>query len=437
MVARVAILALAATGCSYLTDSFTDNRFSGDPFPIEVDTSSASGAVMIGVQIGDESERDAVLDVLSPLNIVDPGADAPTTITDPDMLLLGESTPGGPFDRPRASVYETQMVALHPCDAMVGTCTVGTPTTPREFGAIVGMPTFSADSLRLHLDAADPHVFVLPPIAGDSNHRSKLCDGVFPSPFQGGGTLVVGGTEVQFANRRIALDTCLEPDATPGAPVRGTDALLVASTGIGISLISTSAYARYQLGHPSAPDPATLPDDGVFLPSGSVTGKRVTIAGLALVATSPSNPRAPCTQMYLSHALVPNNLPTTGDCPCGSRHGVAGSCYDFCPVPAVVELATPIDFLIVADDNTTIQSIGEELQPAQPQLDGILGANALSHFELDVDYPQNGRLLARCFAGDTTGQCSVRPELESECERDDISPCLGLPAQAACTDPNN
>jgi len=286
------------------------------------------------------------------------------------------------------------------------------------------MPTFGSDSLRLHLDPAAPQIFVLTPIAGDSNHRSKLCDGVFPSPFQGGGTLVIGGTEVQFSNWRIALNACLAPDPTNAvASMRGTDALLVASTGVGISLIDQSAYARYQLGHPAAPDPSTLPDDSVWLSSGLVSGKHVTIPSVALVASSASNPRAPCTQTYLSHALVPNNLSKVGPpCPCGSVGGT-NSCYDFCPVPAVVELATSIDFLIVSDDDPTIQALSEELSPAQPQVDGILGANAISHFELDVDYPTNGRLLARCFAGDTSGQCSVRPELENECERDDISPC--------------
>ncbi|HTR49183.1 MAG TPA: hypothetical protein VMJ10_00670 [Kofleriaceae bacterium] len=434
--------AVALAGCSLVsdfTDSFTPNRFSGDPFPIDVDTTTASGAIMVGMQLPGDNERDAVLDVLSPLTIVDRGSAAEPSITTPDLTLLGESMPGGAFDLPRASFDETQVVALHPCDPMMEPCEVGSPTSPRAFGAIVGMPTFASDSLRLHLDPAAPQIFVLAPIAGDSNHRSKLCDGVFPSPFQGGGTLLIGGTEVQFSAWRIALDTCLAPDPTnPVASLRGTDALLVASTGVGISLVRTSAYARYQLGHPTAPDPSTLPDDSVLLSSGLVSGKHVTIPSVALVASSASNPRAPCTQTYLSHLLVPNNISKVGPpCPCGTINSTATECNDFCPVPAVVELPTAIDFLIVGDDDPTIQALSEELSPAQPQVDGILGANALAHFELDVDYPTNGRLLARCFAGDTSGQCSVRPELETQCERDDISPCLGWPVQPACTDPND
>ena len=63
-------LVLSLTGCSLITDSFVTNEFSGDEFPIAVDMSS--GALRLGVRT-DDTDRSALLDVLSPVTIVDPG----------------------------------------------------------------------------------------------------------------------------------------------------------------------------------------------------------------------------------------------------------------------------------------------------------------------------------------------------------------------------
>jgi hypothetical protein len=406
------------TGCSYITSSFVTNDFSGDPFPIPVETSS--GAVVVGLQQQGESIRTSVLDVMSPVTVFDPGPDKPATISFPPVTVMGLDPITGLLDKPRAVFTEPQILRVHPCtDA---TCSVGTEAAPRPFDAILGMDSFASDALRLDLSttAGASEMVILPDVAGDNSNRGLSCDAVLASPFRGGGTLLVGGTEVAFANFRIAIDTCLAPDPDPNITqaARGANVLLVLSTALGISILDETAYTRYRQVVPSAPDVSALPDGSVLLPSGVVRGKLTTVSSLALVGNSTTNPRAPCRQVYAHHLLTAGDCPDGGDCPCTGGP-------TFCPVPAIIELtpATPLAVLVVADDDPTLQALRAELRPDRPEVDGILGTAALTALELDLDY-QHNRALGRC-SDDAT--CAARPELSSQDRRATITACLNAP----------
>ena len=422
MVRRAAALLVAATalgGCSYITSSFVTNDFSGDPFPIRVETSS--GAVVLGLQQdGQSSIRTTVLDVMSPVTVFDPGKDARATISYPAVTVMGLDPNTGLLDKPRARFTEPQIVRVHPCAD--DDCAVGSEATPRPFDAILGMDSFASDALRLDLSttAGASELFVLPDIAGDNSNRGLSCDAVLPAPFRGGGTLIVGGTEVSFANFRVAIDTCLAPNPDPNITLaaRGANVLLVLSTAIGISMLDETAYARYRDVVKTAPDLAALPDSSVRLPSGLVTGKLATVSSLALVGNSTTNPRAPCRQVYAHHLLAAGDCEPGFDCPC-----LGGP--TFCPVPAIIELtpAVPLDVLVVPDDDPTLQALRTELRPDRPEVDGILGTAALTALELDLDY-QHNRALGRC--SDVTA-CAARPELSYEDRRATVESCLPAP----------
>jgi hypothetical protein len=418
-----ALIVVALAGCNYLTDSFVINEFSGDPFPTTVDTTN--GAIMLGAGVLGETTRTAVLDVLSPITLIDPGPGTTPSVDYPQLVLYGEPPGGGNFSIARAQLDQPQVVSLHPCNEPI--CTIGTPTAPRAFDAIVGVSAFSSDALRLHLapDATTntDQIFVLPDIGGDETHRSRACDAVFPSPFRGGGTLLVGGTELAFSNWRVAVDVCIAPDPDPFKlqSARGTDALLVASTALGVSLLDRSAYERFRALAPTAPSYDTLTDEVVLLPSGPITGRRTTLPAMALVAKSASNPRSPCRQVYTHHLMAQRDCMTGDDCPCTPDDPDNGL---FCAVPAIVELTPPagIDVLVVDDNDTTLQALRTELRPDQPEVDGILGADVMRMLEIDVDYP-NGRLLQRCTADRAT--CLVRPELAKPQYRPPVNGCIG------------
>ena len=406
-----AVAALGLAGCSLLTDSFVTNEFSGDPFPIQADLSS--GAIILGLRQAGVPDRTAVLDLLSPLTLVDPGPGVAPSVASADLLLLGQDGPGGPLDLPRASLTDAQMLALHPCTGEP--CNVGPLGAPRPYQAIVGADALAGDAVRLRL--GDEQVFVLADIGGDETRRTRACDGVFPAPYRGGGTLLIAGTELPFGGRRIALQSCLGANPDPLVPqsARGADALLVMSTGVGITILGESAYHRYREAQPTAPELDSLPLDTVYLPSGRIEGRLGSIANVALIASSGSTPRAPCRQVYASHLMITRNCVAEDDCPCEDGG-------DFCGVPAIVELQPPagLAVLIVPDADPTLQALRTELRPDQAEVDGILGTNALRTAEIDVDYPHN-RLLARCLVDG----CRTRPAVTESRDRTQAQGCLG------------
>jgi hypothetical protein len=419
VVSRRALAALGATlglglGCNTIIDkttsSFDTTSFSGDPYPISVDTSS--GAIVLG--LGEDTHtgiRTAVLDVLSPLTIADRGVDAPVRVDESNVTIYGVAG-DGTFATPRARFAGKSVATLHPCDLETQTCTVGPVDNPRPFDAVLGMDAFSGDALRIRRAANEIQLF--PDIAGDDEHRTRACDAVFPSTFRGGGTLVLGGTEIDFPNRRIAIDTCMAPN--PDADTqskRGVDALFVLSTAIDISLINESTYAHYLDLDPTAPALDALPEQMAQLPSGPVAGRATTLPSLALVGNLPSNPRAPCRQVYAHHLLTDHSCIAGDDCPCTNGNS-------FCPVPAVVELAGSFPVLVVSDSDPTLLALRAELRPDRPEVNGILGLSALDALELDVDYP-HGRALMRCT--DRTS-CAARVTLTDDASRDKIHACL-------------
>jgi hypothetical protein len=423
----ILLVAAALTGCTVIEESFQTNGFSGDPFPIGVDTST--GAVMIGMHDSDDAEGDnlaTIVDVLAPITVVDPGQGVEPEITFPDLDVLGTDPTTNAPTLPRAKFTEAQVVAVHPCaDAdpdNPGPCRVGSATSTVAYQAVLSADTLAGDAVRL--DLAYDQMKILPDVAGDERHRTFACDAVFIDPYFGGGTLVIGGTELEFDGRRVTLQACLSPDPDQSKPQsqRGTDALFVLSTGVGISIIGEAAYARYRETHPAAPDASTLPVSTVTLASGPVTGHVAQIPSLALVANTSAAQRAPCRQVYGHHLLAQRDCTETDDCPC--EDGTT-----LCGIPAIVETkpSVPLDVLVIGDDDATLVALRTELRPDQPQVDGILGTEAIRALELDIDYP-NDRVLARCNGAKAT--CQIRPELYQEADRDHINECMDTPTIA-------
>jgi hypothetical protein len=378
-----------------------------------------------------------VLDVLSPLTLVDPGPGVRGSLSSESLTLLGKA-PGGGLEIPRAQFLDASLYSLHPCEGAecsVGpcgadaTCALGAPGVPgpQPYNAIIGANVLAGDALRLRL--GDEKIFVLADIGGNERDRTYVCDAVFPSPYRGGGTAIISETEVSFGGRRVTLQACLGPGApsdptdpeAPAPPQSGADVLLVASTGIGASLLGESAYERYRVSQSQRPpEEQPLPLDmltieHLVMPSGPVTGRKATIERIAFAAGTSSSSRAPCRQRYAHHLLAARDCLPGEDCPCTDGDKL-------CAVPAIVEIA-PVDeveVLVVPDSNPTLQALRTELRPDQPEVDGILGTQAMRGLELDVDYPHN-RVLMRCTS---PTECWTRPALSQGEDRDQVQNCV-------------
>lgn len=395
----LAPLAVALAACSVTTPA-------GDPFPVHVDL--AQGPVVVHVGRPGEAPITASLDVLAPFTLIDPGVGQTVERQATELALYGERTPGS-VDLVERARFSIDLVLLHPCDAGNASCEVGVPGSPTAIGAVLGADALGTSAIRF--DFPDSDLFVFPDIAGSDDLRDAQCDARFPSPFRGGGTLVLGGADVDFNGRRIAVGACLEPPPDPAQPTarpgeRGANALFVVSTGIGPTILGATAYARYcPLDGGCNPDVAALARTTVLLPSGPVSGGAATIDHLALVANPSHDTHGPCAELFSSYCLP--------DETCRSKHLTDLCTSTSCGAPATVELspAARIPVVVVADDDPTLQALRAELRPDQPEVDGILGVDALRALQLDVDYPNN-RLLARCGAG-AGAACATRPTLGS------------------------
>jgi hypothetical protein len=409
----VALAGCSADSFSLFTNAFGTDNNSGDPFPIKV--SAGNGALLLGFeQVGSNTgPQPAVVDILAPISILIDDGTAVVRRRSVTGTLFGARAITGQLDVPRAEI-STLMTNFLPCP---GDCRVGRDGSS-TIAAIIGADALGGDAIRLRF--ANSTMFVLPSIAPQDNGLAgSLCNAVFPSPFRGGGNLVLGNTEVSFPGRRIAINACAGPDTKANTQsARGTDFLLVASTGVGATLLSESAYLRYQAGHAGTPPISALPIGSVWLPSGQIQGRATTLTSLTLAANSSAG-RGACREAYSHHLLFERETFCIegDDCPCDLASPSS------CGVPALLELKPPggINVLVIADTEPTLQGLRTELRPDQAEVDGILGTDAMVTAEIDIDYPNN-RLLARCV----DASCRTRPTLAgaTEGERAAIRQCI-------------
>ena len=429
------LAALATAGCSLITDPFATNDFSGDPYPIAVELDS--GALRLSTrEVGEISEsRPTLLDVMAPFSIIDRGEDSVARVETLAISLLS-SGPAGLVARAR---LEGSFIELHPCAAGTasadGLCSVGGAGTAASVELTIGADLLAGDALRL--DLAQRRMFLLPDIAGFDSQRSDACDAIFAQPFRGGGTLIVGGTELPFVGRRVLVSACAAPVPVPRGvfPLpeasvaseagelgprsvpqkRGVDLLLVTSTSFGITVLSEAAYRRYLLAEQGFSEDqivahlAALPTSSLSILSGPISGRLTSLPSLALVGKSTQ--RGACGDIYAHRYLTRGGVdegrylspcsPRTLACPCDRLP---------CGAPAAIEISEAVDVLVIADGDPLLTGLRTELRPDQAEVDGVIGTDLLARLTVDIDYPNN-RVLMRC-AGDLFGpSCMTRPEL--------------------------
>ena len=416
-------LALALVGLAAGAAACDGGGPSGDPFPIYA--SRAAGGFILAfdstLDPGGASARPAVIDVLSPVTVID--LEGPPPRRDGVGIdLLAPPRPGATSLVARAR-FDTSALLLHPC-ATAGACLIGDPAAPTAIGAVIGADTLRGDAIRFEPDSS--RMFVLDGISGSNEARDQVCDAVLPAPFDGGGTLVVGDTELEFAGLRISVDVCLlDPPTTRDRPleVRGTDAAMLLSTGIGVSILGEARYEQWRVQNGGTPL-ASLEETTVLLPGGPLTGRRGFIPAID-IGGGGSASRGACRDAYANRLLTRRNCVPGDDCPCTDQ--------PLCAVPSVLELVPPaaIEVVIVPDTTPLLQALRAELRPARPEVDGILGMNALAGTVLDVDYPHD-RVLLRCVPPPPTciptptiaSACVVRPKLSDAASRPFIERCV-------------
>ncbi len=388
-----------------------------DQFPIALDREA--GPVMIAASFGEGSPAAAVIDVLSPQTArIVPGAEA--TRRRGEVTIYNRLIPGqAPVARARfggATIYD-----YDPCDGGDEPCLVGLGDAAVPYEAVIGTDLLA--DLALSFDFGQGDVRLYPDIPlGDFDH-GLMCTAVFRGPYSGGGTLIVDGAEDGFEGRRAALGACMGFAESGADSGRGANALLLLSTGAGVTVLGESAYARYR-SRSNAPPSSELPADTLHLPYGSIQARIGEVSDLSLAAGA-SDERGPCSEVYTHRIMHRGGCERAGvdACPCPDGN-------DSCRAGAVVDIDGPIQVAVIADDHPLLQSLRSEVQPALPDVDGILGAGALANLRLDLDYP-NDRILVSCsgqYEGeDRADGCRVHPALASADAREVVDHCPAPP----------
>lgn len=457
-VTAVSVAALGLVACANDQPSYTQ-------FGVPVDMEQ-SGGVMAHANAGSLDSVMLSVDTMAPISTIDnsvigePPLEVDRYVTTVELLELDGA------DAPvRARFTDVALLESHSCASAAGLpvsefCPVGLAGQTTAIRGVLGANLLARHAVRFDFGQALIQFF--PDIAGSLGQRTALCDAAFDEPFQGGGTLVVGGTEISFPATRIAIDVCFYNDACqdqgqipcgghcpvpwPRDTSHAVDALFVLSTALPISVVNRSTYERYvhmyeERGQEDPP-PAfdSLPERTLFLASRPVTVRIAHMNRMALVAEA-SDERGPCGERFLNDYLTRRDScdglePEQCQCP---------QDQDFCRAAGMVEVALPRDetghqgfeVAVVPDDDPTLQALRNELRPELPEVSGILGVNVLADVIVDVDYP-NDRMFLRCAPGVDNRSCVVRPwvltrkflQQSKACLPDDMrfdGPCTAAP----------
>lgn len=391
-----------------------------DPFPISMDLSA--GSVVLKASENGDPTVDIVVDVLSPITVLDSyrsGGEVTRPLRRLIELTLFGSVSGAEFV-PRVRFPRTPAYDLHPCDAPgspTAPCQVGFGETTREIYGILGSDILSRSSVRFDFPRSQMRFF--PDAAGSDSERSLACDAVFSRPFSGGGTLLIGGNEVSFAGYRPSLGACIHTDAIPEPgdldSEVGIDLHMAISTSFAPTILSEQAYRRYAESAGAVPLENLVPTT-LYLPSGPVPARAGTIPYMAIVgeAGEDSRGRGPCRELYANARMRTSRSCASSfvDCPCPDGR-------QSCKAAAAVEISKGISIAVVDSGLPLLQALRDELRPRTPEIDGIIGVQALSDLRVEFDYP-NGRMLMRC---QTLDSCVTRQEVRSQAQIDDLALC--------------
>lgn len=399
-----------------------------DPFPIGIDL--RSGPVILAALDEDGEIVEIVVDVLSPVTVMDSyeiGQESQLPARRLiDLTLVGIDRDGLPTV-PRVRFPNTAAFDLHPC-AVGELCKVGSSDDLRDIRGILGADILSRGSVRF--DFSDQEIRFFPDAAGGDAERTRACDAVFDGPFGGGGSLLIGGSEVSYGADRPTIGVCmhtesialdlpdeLDEDGNDPRDVLkgGYDTQMAFSTAIGPSLLTETAYSRISRDG-VLPALETLTVFDLYLPSGPVSARLGRIPYLAIVGEmgADSDRRGPCRELF-ANALMrfPESCARPDvDCPCPDDQIE-------CKAAAVIEMNATVEIAIVDDSIPLLQALRDELRPDVPELDGVLGTQALHALRVEFDYPNN-RILMRCR---DINDCATRPQVRSQDNIEDLASC--------------
>jgi hypothetical protein len=245
-----------------------------------------------------------------------------------------------------------------------------------------------------------------------------------------------------FSVTDAAQTCCKRGDEVLPVNTSGLDLALVLATGTGPLVLSESAWTRLL---PKLPATPPMTDGTLLIPSwpAPIAAKWATIPRLALVdlESSPASDPGPCVELSRARRIqwVANQQAMNSDSaacvqPCDTDPNEPSLAQNSA---AYVELGGEIPVAVIKDDEDLLQSLRFDVRPLGPEIDGLLGAGALTPTRVELDYVADPkRAIFSCELGTddvcfATSRCPRLPDHSQKHTCFGLAQPIGLPKTCA------
>lgn len=261
--------------------------------------------------------------------------------------------------------------------------------------------------------------------------------------------------------RACAVPSAFSPPTDPAAPPppacctaadalkqsTGADLSLLVATGVGPLVLSTSAWTRVVADAAAHTPPLLLPQ---VPPSGAPSATPLLVAtwptpipvllwaaipryALVNLEAGANNDPGPCVELararrteIVSSNTVNNPALRTCAQPCDLDPNQSGEAQNSA---AYLEIGGNVPVAVIADTEPFLQGLRFDILPEGPELDGLVGAQALGAARLELDYLSSpSRAVFSCEAGVPRTSCWAAARCPQLPDHSAIHYCFGLPA---------
>ena len=480
MRAGLLLVAVAAAGSS---TACTDPCCSYDSRPIRLERAK-QGELLVRVSIDGEGPRQALLDTGTPITIWNaPLTGSPPQVKRRNIQLLGLTAPPAPVtpadagapaepgdggDDGPAPADAAPATAAAPATGATTrailnrTQTVAAPLAalPGESGPIAPVALLGGDllsSFSVEIGFAAPELVLWTEQQATDSFLSSAGYAVLHVQRRGGGELESKNPEgfgpdgpFQYPASLLVLRACGAPGGfTREQPLvarccgddqrtlaTGTDLSLVLGTGYGPVILSRSAWNRVIAGFATPPVMASAPLV-VATSEAPLAAQWSLLPRLALVdrEADPAVDPGPCVELGRARRLEQVALAQSRN----ADHAVCALPCDQDPrtehraqnSAGYLELAGAIPVAVIDDGERLLQTLRAEVHPGAPEIDGIIGADALRAARVELDYKtQPSRAIFSCEASAPAADCRAVGRCPRLPEPGQTHTCFGLPAHA-------
>jgi hypothetical protein len=440
---RAALLLAAVTAAG--SAACSDPCCSYDSRPIALQR-AAQGELLARVTIDGEGPRQAIIDTGTPISLWNaPLTDQLPLVRRRDVHLLGLTD-----EAPTRAILRRTMTVAAPLASL--------PAAPSPIAPIALLGGDLLGNFSIEIGFRAPELVIWPEQQATDAFLSSAGYAVLHLDRRGGGELeskaprdgIGPAGPYQYPASLLVMRACGAPapfDRGQPLPARccgnelrtlasGTDLSLLLGTGIGPVVLSRSAWSRVSARLDVQPAMTSAPLV-VAIARDPINAQWTTLPRLTLLdrEADPAVDPGPCVELArarrlevvaVSQASNPDHALCALPCDQDPRtdHRAQNSA-------GYLELAGDLRVAVIDDGEQLLQTLRAEVHPGAPEIDGIVGADALRNGRVELDYKsQPARAIFSCEAAAEASTCRAVGRCPRLPEPGQKRSCFGLPAHA-------